>query len=83
MNLKYALNGAALDNSNGLSTIDREGTTSNALSDSSTRATHKFTFESATTCKSIQLLFTSGTNDTETDFEIEDITIVYRPRGLK
>ncbi len=83
VNLKYALNGAALDNSNGLSTIDREGTTSNALSDSSTRATHKFTFESATTCKSIQLLFTSGTNDTETDFEIEDITIVYRPRGLK
>ena len=83
VNLKYALNGAALDNSNGLSTIHREGTTSNALRDSSTRATHKFTFASATTCKSIQLLFTSGTNDTETDFEIEDITIVYRPRGLK
>ena len=83
VSLKYALNGAALDNSNGLATIDREGTSSNALSNSSTRATHKFTFESSTTCKSIQLLFTSGTNDAETGFEVEDITITYRARPPK
>ena len=79
MSLTYGLDGATPTTA----TIDREGTSSNALSNSSTRATHKFTFESSTVCKSIQLKFSSGSSDTETDFEIEDISIIYRLRVLK
>lgn len=79
VSLTYGLDGATPTTS----TIDREGTSSNALSNSSTRATHKFTFESSTVCKSIQLKFSSGSSDTETGFEIEDISIIYRLRVLK
>ena len=79
VSLTYGLDGATPTTA----TIDREGTSSNALSNSSTRATHKFTFESSTVCKSIQLKFSSGSSDTETDFEIEDISIIYRLRVLK
>ena len=79
VSLTYGVDGAAPT----ASTIDREGTSSNALSNSSTRATHKFTFESSTTCKSIQLKLSSGSSDAETGFEVEDITIIYRAKALK
>ena len=79
VSLTYGVDGAAPT----ASTIDREGTSSNALSNSSTRATHKFTFESSTTCKSIQLKLSSGSSNAETGFEVEDITIIYRAKALK
>jgi hypothetical protein len=75
--LRYGLNGAAAT----ASAIDREGTSSNSLGTSSSFVTEKFTFESSTTAKSIQLNFTGTAANA--NFEIEDITIVYRTKPLK
>lgn len=75
--LRYGLNGAAAT----AGAIDREGTSSNSLGTSSSFVTEKFTFESSTTAKSIQLNFTGTAANA--NFEIEDITIVYRTKPLK
>ena len=77
ISLRYGLNGAAATTT----TIDRQGTSSNALGTSSSFVTEKFTFESSTTAKSIQLNFTGTAANA--NFEIEDITIVYRTKPLK
>ncbi len=77
ISLRYGLNGAAATTT----TIDRAGTSSNALDTSSSFVTEKFTFESSTTAKSIQLNFTGTAANA--NFEIEDITIVYRTKPLK
>ena len=77
ISLRYGLNGAAATTT----TIDRAGTSSNALGTSSSFVTEKFTFESSTTAKSIQLNFTGTAANA--NFEIEDITIVYRTKPLK
>lgn len=77
ISLRYGLNGAAATTT----TIDRQGTSSNALGTSSSFVTEKFTFESSTTAKSIQLNFTGTASNA--NFEIEDITIVYRTKPLK
>lgn len=77
ISLRYGLNGEAATRT----TIDRQGTSSNALDTSSSFVTEKFTFESSTTAKSIQLNFTGTAANA--NFEIEDITIVYRTKPLK
>ena len=78
VSLTYGVDGAALTST----AISGAVSGNNTLSNSSTRNTEKFTFNSSTVCKSIQLKLSSSSS-TEADIEIEDITIVYRPRGLR
>ena len=78
VSLSYGLDGAALTST----AISGAVTGNNTLSNSNTRNTEKFTFNSSTTCKSIQLKLSSS-SVTEADFLIEDITIVFRPRGIR
>ena len=53
---------------------------SNTLSDSATMTQSKFTVSTIEDCKSMQFKI-SGT--AESDFVLEDITVVYRTKGVR
>ena len=76
--LTYGFNGAAVTST----AISGAVTGDNTLGDGAI-STEKFTFNTSQTKKSVQFKLSSGSSNTETGFEIEDMSIIYRPKGIR